>query len=60
MKKFTDGRTPYPVTYYVPFFKRAYKKRFQSKIKKRMAYSVAPDETACNKPSHLDLYCMHR
>ena len=36
------------------------KKGFQSKIKKRMANSVDPDETACSEPSYLDLHYSHK
>ena len=31
---------------------------FQSRIIKRMANSVDPDETARNEPSHQDLHCL--
>ena len=36
------------------------KKRFNTKIKYRIANSVDPDETARYEPSHLDLHCLHR
>ena len=36
------------------------KQRWKSKIKKRMANSVDPDETACYEQSDLDLHCLHR
>ena len=29
-------------------------------MENRMAHSVDPDVTAWYKPSHLDLYCLHR
>ena len=35
-------------------------KVFQSKIKNRMANSVAPDEMAHYEHSHLALHCLHR